>query len=211
MNIETTQQNQPTITAPSNNITTAQNQTLTPAQNNIEASQNTINSYYNKLKNEYEKLSKEYDEKVMNDYSQFGALFRPWSAEQYRRDMQKTRNERDKTYELLRMAEGKQIENQMNIENLKNKYKYEKESLKDVGINNPYFMLKNGPIANNVNLTSSINSGSYNTKYEKTKVPGTWETILKMIELFSKFGGKGGGKGGGMGQILQLLPMLGGI
>lgn len=210
MNIENNQEQTITNNNIASNINNVlSNNTLSTNKNNTNQAQETINSYYQQLNEKYNQLSKEYDNLVYNDYSQAGAFFRPWSAEKYRQNMQKIRNERDKTYELLTNAEAKAIENRMNIENLKNKYKYEKESLKSVGVNNPYFMLRNGSLANNVNLTSSINGGNYNTKYQKTNVPKTWETLLKAMDIIGKFSKKNNKKDSGNGiDLTALLSLL---
>lgn len=66
---------------------------------------------------------------------------------------------RDNINSLINEANSKRVELMTNIANQKNRYKWESDALKKVGINNPFFMLKNGvlPSGPGVSLGSQSN------------------------------------------------------
>lgn len=173
-----------TNTATSNNINTINSfDSFFNNKNNAGNNNEALGAYYEALKEQYQKLSNEYDGLVLNDYSKPGAFFRPWSAEQYRQNMQKLKNERDKTYELLRNAEAQRFQHAANSESIKNRYILEKEALKKIGINNPYFMLRNGTLPNNINLSSNLSGGSYKPQYKSTEIPDAWKGMGKLFKM----------------------------
>lgn len=161
-------------------------------------------NYIKQLEKNYIDKSKEYNDAVMNDYSQFTAFFKPWSAAAYREKMQELKNQRDIIYGNLQNAKTERANYYSNLNAQKIKYKIEKESLKDAGITNPYFMLRNGSLPNNVNLTTNTKPNNYNPRYKNNNIPSTWD-ILK--NLLNKKGNKKNNNSNS-NELMELLPLI---
>lgn len=202
MNTETIQNTPPTTTLSANLNSINTNKGTTNSNNNIiNWENNSYDNYVKKLSNEYLEADRNYQKHLSTDWT--GALPNIWPFTMFtkpkKEKMNQIKNERDILFANLQNAKTQQADYYSNLQAQKLKYQIEQEGLKRIGINNPYFMLKNGPIQGNVNLTSNTKTQSYNPKYENNKGKNLWDFL----------GGKGNKKSkGDIEQLIKLLPLL---
>lgn len=194
----------PTITA--TNITSQQQPTQQPITTNSKSETQALDDAINELLKEYEQKNKEYEERMrkrpdwmnISENGKIGGFFgniANWltggkfnqAKKYYDEQTENIRNQRDQANQRINELKAKRTEYLTNIASQQNKYKYEMEGLNKVGINNPFYMLKNGVINGGGGPTISNIKGNIDTFANRPWTNGKMQKdylleILKEIE-----------------------------
>lgn len=174
-----------------------------------------LDDSFNYFWEEYNRLKKEYDDLLANppyyfsDYEQGNA--RAWTMKLidflgftntdyknkiYAQKMEDVKEKRDTFFRLFQEAYANRINVLQNLKNQRDKYKIESDGLKKVGVNNPYFMLMNGPISSGsglnlsglkTNFTSRFNQNSSGFDGKKDKGKSKKFSASKFLPYFLLF------------------------
>lgn len=135
------------------------------------------------LTKQYNDYANAYRNKVWNQRSNAWGTFHPYYRDLYNDEMNQLKAQRDNTYKLLWETKQKNLEYMQNLQTQKNKYSIESEAMQKMGLNNPYFMLKNGPMGGGTNVSLGTNFGKSSFKTSN----GINEKDEGMEKLFKTF------------------------
>lgn len=195
-----------TQTATATNITSQQQPTQQITTTNTKSETQALDNAINELLKEYNEKNNEYEKRMRNrpewmnisENGKLGSMFGNianfftggkfnQAKKFYDEQTENIRNQRDQANQRINELKAKKTEYLTNIASQQNKYKYEMQGLNKVGINNPFYMLKNGVINGGGGPTISNIKGNIDTFSNRPWTNGKMQKdylleILKQIK-----------------------------
>ena len=189
------------------NITNQQQPKIEPTTTNTNNETQAIDDAINELLKEYNEKNNEYEKRMRNrpewmnisENGKVGGMFgniANWftggkfnqAKKFYDEQTENIRNQRDQANQRINELKAKKTEYLTNIASQQNKYKYEMQGLNKVGINNPFYMLKNGVINGGGGPTISNIKGNIDTFSNRPWTNGKMQKdyLLEILEQIKK-------------------------